>query len=100
MIPIVVVECYNQNTMIPIVVAEFHNQKTVIPIVVAKAEVRSTPLTHLRTEIKQKDTKIYVVWRDEILLHPRVVANHYNQSVYKVYLSPSHTTKTLLQKFL
>ena len=57
------------------------------PIVVAEAEGRSIALTHPKTKIKQRDTKtkIYVVWRKEILLHPPMVANHYNQSVY--YLS-------------
>ena len=45
------------------------------PIVVAEVEVRSTVLTHPWIEIKQRDTKIYVVRREEILLRLRVLAN-------------------------
>ena len=63
------------------------------PIVVAEAEARPIALRHPQTEIKQRDPKIYVVQREEILPHQGVLANHYNQSVYSVSLN-SHTTKT------
>ena len=64
-------------------------------MVVIEAEARSIKLTHPQTEIKQRDTKIYVVRREEIPQHPRVATNLNNQSVYKVYISQSCTTKSL-----
>ena len=69
------------------------------PIVVAEAKKRSITLTHPQTEIKQRNTKLYVVRREEILLYPQVVVNHYNQSVYK-YIAHILTLRSLSTKFL
>ena len=55
------------------------------PIFVVEAEVRSIALTHPQTEIKQRDTKIYVV-----------VPNYYNLSIF-LTVSPF---KVSLTKFL
>ena len=58
-------------------------------------EGRSIALTHEQIEIKRRDLKIYAIRNEEILLHLWVAINLNNQNIYKMYISPSSTTKSL-----
>ena len=49
-----------------------HNQNALILIVVTEAKARSIALTRPQTEIKQRDSKIYVVLREKIPLYQGV----------------------------